>query len=406
MRSRCSGRAPVDGEFHARYSAARAHLPLSSCSTAPVRPALEARHGSAGSTLPLDVERDARGGGARSSASTISPRSARPSARRRRRCARCTRSRSSAHGDAHRLRRCARTRSCTTWCATSSARWSTSARASIRRRGSTEVLASRRTAARRRRPSRPRACTSRTIAVRCPAGDLPPMRTRDQDLRHHARRGRARGRAGRRRRDRPGVLSAEPALSLGRARGRDARRAAAVRADGGAVREPRRARRWRRCSAACSPAMLQFHGDETPEFCGAVRRAVRQGRAQGRRHGRRSALEYLRPFSRAAAWLLDSHRRRRTAASARASTGRSCRRERERPLILSGGLDAGERRPRRSARAALGRGRVERRRVGEGHQGRREDRRFHRGGPQCRCMTCPTRAAISAPTAASSSPRR
>ena len=52
------------------------------------------------------------------------------------------------------------------------------------------------------------------------------------------------------------------------------------------------------------PAMLQFHGDESPEFCAqfglpfvkACR--VKQGV---------SALEYLRPFSRAAAWLLDSH---------------------------------------------------------------------------------------------------
>jgi phosphoribosylanthranilate isomerase len=52
------------------------------------------------------------------------------------------------------------------------------------------------------------------------------------------------------------------------------------------------------------PAMLQFHGDESPDFCAqfglpfvkACR--VKQGV---------SALEYLRPFSRAAAWLLDSH---------------------------------------------------------------------------------------------------
>ena len=52
------------------------------------------------------------------------------------------------------------------------------------------------------------------------------------------------------------------------------------------------------------PAMLQFHGEETAEFCAqfgapyvkAVR--VRPGY---------DALEYLRPFSRAAAWLFDSH---------------------------------------------------------------------------------------------------
>ena len=50
----------------------------------------------------------------------------------------------------------------------------------------------------------------------------------------------------------------------------------------------------------------------------------------------------------------------------------------------------GERRRGHPARAPLGRGRVERRRIGERHQGRREDRRFHSGGPECGCMTCPT----------------
>jgi phosphoribosylanthranilate isomerase len=56
------------------------------------------------------------------------------------------------------------------------------------------------------------------------------------------------------------------------------------------------------------PGMLQFHGEETPEFCAqfgmpyvkAYR--VRSGVTQGV-----DLLEYLRPFSRAAAWLVDSH---------------------------------------------------------------------------------------------------
>lgn len=52
------------------------------------------------------------------------------------------------------------------------------------------------------------------------------------------------------------------------------------------------------------PALLQFHGDEAPDFCAQfglpfvkacrVRKGV-------------DALEYLRPFSQAAAWLFDSH---------------------------------------------------------------------------------------------------
>ena len=59
------------------------------------------------------------------------------------------------------------------------------------------------------------------------------------------------------------------------------------------------------------PAMLQFHGEETPEFCGQfgtpyvkayrVRGGVKGGAAGS------DALEYLRPFSQAAAWLFDSH---------------------------------------------------------------------------------------------------
>ncbi len=52
------------------------------------------------------------------------------------------------------------------------------------------------------------------------------------------------------------------------------------------------------------PAMLQFHGDEAPEFCAQFGlpfvKACRVKKGV-------SALEYLRPFSRAAAWLFDSH---------------------------------------------------------------------------------------------------
>jgi len=52
------------------------------------------------------------------------------------------------------------------------------------------------------------------------------------------------------------------------------------------------------------PAMLQFHGEETPEFCGQF--GVPFVKACRVRPGV-DALEYLRPFSRAAAWLFDSH---------------------------------------------------------------------------------------------------
>jgi len=52
------------------------------------------------------------------------------------------------------------------------------------------------------------------------------------------------------------------------------------------------------------PALLQFHGGETPEFCGQF--GVPFVKACRMRPGA-DALEYLRPFSRAAAWLFDSH---------------------------------------------------------------------------------------------------
>ncbi|HEV3009964.1 MAG TPA: phosphoribosylanthranilate isomerase [Burkholderiales bacterium] len=52
------------------------------------------------------------------------------------------------------------------------------------------------------------------------------------------------------------------------------------------------------------PAMLQFHGDESPEFCSQFSlpyiKACRMKKGV-------SALEYLRPYSQAAAWLFDSH---------------------------------------------------------------------------------------------------
>jgi phosphoribosylanthranilate isomerase len=52
------------------------------------------------------------------------------------------------------------------------------------------------------------------------------------------------------------------------------------------------------------PAMLQFHGDETPQFCEQF--GLPYVKACRVKKGV-SALEYLRPFSSAAAWLFDSH---------------------------------------------------------------------------------------------------
>ena len=86
------------------------------------------------------------------------------------------------------------------------------------------------------------------------------------------------------------------------------------------------------------PAMLQFHGDESPQFCAQfgmpyVKAArVRSGVSSGV-----ALLEYLRPFSTAAAWLLDSYVEEFGGVGERFDWSLAPQR-RERPLILSGGL--------------------------------------------------------------------
>jgi phosphoribosylanthranilate isomerase len=82
------------------------------------------------------------------------------------------------------------------------------------------------------------------------------------------------------------------------------------------------------------PAMLQFHGDETPEFC--TQFGLPFVKACRVRPGI-DALDYLRPYSRAAAWLVDSF------VPEYGGVGESfdwslIPAERARPLILSGGL--------------------------------------------------------------------
>ena len=85
------------------------------------------------------------------------------------------------------------------------------------------------------------------------------------------------------------------------------------------------------------PAMLQFHGEETPRFCDGF--GVPYIKACRVRPGV-DLLEYLRPFSRAAGWLLDSH------VEEYGGVGESFDWSlvpvvRERPLVLSGGLAPG-----------------------------------------------------------------
>jgi len=85
------------------------------------------------------------------------------------------------------------------------------------------------------------------------------------------------------------------------------------------------------------PAMLQFHGDETPEFCAQY--GLPFVKACRVRAGV-DPLAYLQPYARATAWLLDSF------VPEYGGIGESfdwslAPRERTRPLILSGGLERG-----------------------------------------------------------------
>ncbi len=85
------------------------------------------------------------------------------------------------------------------------------------------------------------------------------------------------------------------------------------------------------------PALLQFHGEETPEFCAQFGlpfiKACRV--AQGV-----DLLKYLRPFSAASGWLLDAHVGEYGGAGASFDWSLVPARL-ARPLVLSGGLTRG-----------------------------------------------------------------
>ena len=82
------------------------------------------------------------------------------------------------------------------------------------------------------------------------------------------------------------------------------------------------------------PSLLQFHGEETPQFCAQFGlpfiKACRV--AQGV-----DLLKYLRPFSAASGWLLDAHVEEYGGVGASFDWSLVPARL-ERPLVLSGGL--------------------------------------------------------------------
>jgi phosphoribosylanthranilate isomerase len=88
----------------------------------------------------------------------------------------------------------------------------------------------------------------------------------------------------------------------------------------------------------CRPDLLQFHGEETPEFCRAFGlpylRAVRVRRGV-------DLLEYLSPFHDAAGWLLDAYRDDLYGGTGEAFDWGLIPQRLARPVVLSGGIDAG-----------------------------------------------------------------
>jgi phosphoribosylanthranilate isomerase len=85
------------------------------------------------------------------------------------------------------------------------------------------------------------------------------------------------------------------------------------------------------------PAMLQFHGEETPEFCAQFGlpylKACRVAPGV-------DLLKYLQPFSAASGWLLDAHVAEYGGVGAGFDWSLVPARL-ERPLVLSGGLASG-----------------------------------------------------------------
>jgi phosphoribosylanthranilate isomerase len=88
---------------------------------------------------------------------------------------------------------------------------------------------------------------------------------------------------------------------------------------------------------ACRPDLLQFHGEESADFCRSF--GVPYLRALRVRPGV-DLLESLSSFGDAAGWLLDAYRQELYGGTGEAFDWELIPRGLPRPLILSGGLDA------------------------------------------------------------------
>ena len=86
---------------------------------------------------------------------------------------------------------------------------------------------------------------------------------------------------------------------------------------------------------ACSINLLQFHGDEAPEFCGSFGLPYIKA---ARVRADADLVQYLSPFSAAQGWLLDAYHDRLYGGTGASFDWNLIPQGLARPVILSGGL--------------------------------------------------------------------